>query len=73
MRTIIDLKDEQIKELAIICQQTKLSRAEVIRRAVAEYLLQNSRKKSDLAFGLWGQHEENGLKYQERLRKEWDR
>ena len=72
MRTIIDLPDEQITALANLCQQTKHSRAELIRRAVAVYLLQHRPEQDDLAFGIWKQRMENGLDYQSRLREEWD-
>jgi len=72
MRTTIDLPDEQISALATLCQQTRFSRAEIIRRAVAAYLLQHHPQQDDSAFGIWKQRMENGLDYQNRLRKEWD-
>jgi predicted DNA-binding protein len=72
MRTIIDLPDEQISGLANLCKQNNSSRAELIRRAVAEYLLQHRPEQDDYAFGIWKQRMVNGLDYQNRLRKEWD-
>lgn len=71
MRTIIDLKDHQIRELAVLCQQTRLSRAELIRRAVNEYLQHHSPDRDDSAFGLWKDRVEDGLEYQQRIRAEW--
>ena len=71
MRTIIDLQDQQIRELAILCQQTRLSRAELIRRAVDEYLQHHTPDRDETAFGLWKNRGEDGLKYQQRLREEW--
>ena len=38
MRTIIDLKDEQVEKLAEICERDDISRAEAIRQAVNLYL-----------------------------------
>ena len=38
MRTVVDLPDEQIEPLKALAQQMKLSRAELVRRAVADYL-----------------------------------
>jgi metal-responsive CopG/Arc/MetJ family transcriptional regulator len=52
MRTLIDMPDNQIKELARICAARKLSRAEAVRQAVAAFIQQNSASR-DAAFGLW--------------------
>ena len=71
MRTIIDLPDDQIKALATICEQTRFSRAELIRRAVDEYLLRHLPEQDDHAFGLWKSRAEDGLSYQNRVRKAW--
>ena len=72
MRTIIDLPDSQIKALSTICEQNRLSRAELIRRAVDEYLLRHLPEQDDHAFGLWKNRAEDGLSYQNRVRKDWD-
>jgi len=73
MRTLVDIPDDQLAELAKIARQEKVSRAALVRRAVAN-LLEASRAnpKDALAasFGLWGPGED-GLAYQERLRSEW--
>jgi hypothetical protein len=47
MRTIVDIPEESLKQLAIICQQESISRAEVIRRAVDDYT--KARLKNELA------------------------
>lgn len=81
MRTLIDVPDQQLKELGAICASRKLSRAEVVRQAVAAFIAQN-RPSHETAFGLWknqtvylpGETEplpEDGLAYQEKLRSEW--
>ncbi len=72
MRTIVDLPEKQIEALMTIGKQTQLSRAELMRRAVAEYLARHKPEQQDTAFGLWRNRTEDGLSYQERMRVEWD-
>ncbi len=72
MRTIIDLQDTQIEALKNIGKRVGLSRAELIRRAVNEYLQHHHAETNEEAFGLWAKHEQDGLTYQEALRKEWN-
>jgi predicted transcriptional regulator len=72
MRTVIDLPDEQIEPLKALAEQMKLSRAELVRRAVADYLRRHRPAADDTAFGLWRHRGEDGVAYQERLRSEWD-
>ena len=71
MRTIVDLPQSQIDALAELSAREGLSRAELIRRAVASYLAGNSPQREQ-AFGLWADLQEDGLAYQRRLRSEWD-
>lgn len=72
MRTIIELPDKQLELLAQFAADEKISRAELIRRAVADYLQRYVKPNDETAFGLWAQQPEDGLSYQERIRKEWD-
>ncbi len=74
MRTIIDLPERQLEALERISKGRRLSRAEVIRRAVDLYLAEHG-PKATAAFGLWRRAgaREDGLAYQRRLRKEWGR
>lgn len=72
MRTIVDLPEEQIKALAEMGRIHKMSRAELLRRAVAEYLRSHAADEAEEAFGIWKNRGEEGLAYQERLREEWD-
>lgn len=71
MRTIIDLRDEQIDALVKLGKRAMLSRAELVRRAVTEYLERHASEENDATFGLWKQRGEDGLTYQRRLRDEW--
>jgi metal-responsive CopG/Arc/MetJ family transcriptional regulator len=72
MRTLVDIPESELEALAAICKAEKLSRAAVIRKAIAAYIAQHRPDDlaDDAAFGSWGPGED-GLAYQERLRSEW--
>ncbi len=71
MRTIIELREEQVRQLADVCRREGVSRAEVIRRAVANYLDARHVGDREDAFGIWRDHNVDGLRYERRLRREW--
>lgn len=71
MRTLIDIPDKQIKDLAAICEAEKLSRAEAVREAISRYIALKKSQCGDEAFGLWQDRPIDGLAYQERARSEW--
>jgi len=73
MRTIIELPEEQVQTLGEICVEENASRAEIIRRAVAEYIHEKQAGKSQNAFGLWKKKKINALKYESKLRAEWEK
>lgn len=73
MRTIIELPEQQLAALDGICRREGISRAEAIRRAVALLVQTRAPGGSGDAFGLWHARRRDGLKYQERLRREWNR
>jgi len=73
MRTIIELPREQIEALDDECRREGISRAEAVRRAVAEHLRRYSESAARGAFGVWRGRRVDGLKYQETLRREWRR
>ena len=72
MRTLVDIPDEQIDDLAIICEAKKVSRAELIRQAISVYIGTHKLVPAE-AFGLWKtkQPSLDGLAYQEQARAEW--
>ena len=70
MRTIIDIPDTQIDLLSNLVEQENISRAELIRRAISEYLARYQVKQTD-AFGLWKDKQVDGVEYQNKLREEW--
>lgn len=80
MRTIVDIPDDQIRALDHAGKKEQVSRAEIIRRAVALYLEKEKSRSADAieqyhgflkneptAFGGM-----DGLAYQEQMRGEWD-
>lgn len=71
MRTIVEIPEDQVRMLAVVCRRERISRAEAIRRAVAEYARQRTMHGAANAFGLWRGRSLEGLRYQERLRREW--
>lgn len=73
MRTIIELPNEQLQMLEVICAQEHASRAEVIRRAVKKYLQEKQTGEDCNAFGLWKKKKIDALKYETTLRAEWER
>lgn len=70
MRTLVDIPDQQLKQLTEISREKGLSRAEVVRQAIAAYLVANRAAPSE-AFGLWGNRKTDGVRYQRKLRSEW--
>ncbi|MGH7950998.1 MAG: CopG family transcriptional regulator [Limisphaerales bacterium] len=73
MRTIIELPEEQLEALGNISSREKTSRAEIIRRAVGSYIHEKQAGKGRSAFGLWKKKKINALKYESRLRAEWEK
>ena len=80
MRTIVDLPKEQIEALDTYAKSKGISRAAVVREAVATYLPEKKKKK-DLNY--WRNHPAFGsekmpkgfdsIEYVRKLRAEWDR
>jgi len=71
MRTIVELPDEQIEALKRLSEQSKLSHAELMRRAVAEYIHRHGTARDNEAFGIWKTRPRDSLGYQQELRSEW--
>lgn len=76
MRTIVDLPDEQIEALRRLCERENISRAEAIRRAVAQFLRETDERERAFreSFGAWKEKEmPDAVEYVRTLREEWDR
>ena len=77
MRTIIDLPEYQVDALRLLEERKNVSRAELIRQAVAQYVVRNL--ESPEAFGAWksksptSKKAMDGVAVQKKLRAEWDR
>jgi hypothetical protein len=71
MRTIVEIPDHQLAAVAAACRREGISRAELVRRAVAAYTRRGEPSDAGDAFGLWRDRDEDGLAYQARLRAEW--
>ncbi len=72
MRTIIDLPPDHLEALDDWCQQEGVSRAEGVRRAVADHLAKHHTAARARAFGLWRARPLDGAAYQDQLRDEWE-
>lgn len=70
MRVLVDLGADQIDDLAHLCKSEKISRAELIRRAISQYLADKKPEPVN-AFGLWRDKAVDGLVWQEQVRAEW--
>ncbi|MDZ3831069.1 MAG: CopG family transcriptional regulator [Sphingopyxis sp.] len=70
MRFLADLPDDDVQWLDALAVEQGVSRAELVRRAVATYRAEVSGDAIDNAFGLWKARADigDGLKYQRRLR-----
>jgi metal-responsive CopG/Arc/MetJ family transcriptional regulator len=71
-RTLVGLSDQDFQALDALSDVKRVSRAELIRQAVSQYLEKfKSESVSETAYGLWAGKKEDGLAYQQRLREEW--
>ena len=70
MRTIIDLPEPQVKQLALYCDREHISRAEAVRRAVGQ-LLESGHDVLPPAFGGWKGKKVDARKFVESIRSEW--
>ena len=73
MRRIqVDIPGDDLHELDRLASIQGVSRAELIRRAVSQYLVSPKLGDSaNQAFGIWKERREDGLAVEARLRSEW--
>lgn len=69
-RILVDIPDQQMKDIAAIAAAEELSRAEVVRRAVTAYIEQQKIPAVNV-FGIWRDRKADALECQERVRSEW--
>lgn len=70
MRFLADIPEADVQWLDALATEQGVSRAELVRRAVASYRADISGDAIDNAFGIWRGRDDigDGLKYQRRLR-----
>ena len=70
MRFLADIPDADVEWLDSLATEQGVSRAELVRRAVAAYRAEASGDAIDNAFGIWRERDDigDGLRYQRRLR-----
>jgi len=71
MKTFIDLPDQQLTVLGVICERENCSLSEAIRRAVDDWLDARLTAERASVFGAWVGGE-NSRKIVQELRGEWD-
>ena len=73
MRTLIDIPDEKLQQLTRLSRERRVSRAEVVRCAIDQYLAAQPKSSLRDLFGIWSDRNIDGLAYEQELRREWDR
>ena len=73
MRTLIDVPDSLLRDIDALAKREHISRAEAVRRAMADYVLQRAEPRPDAAFGIWKSRCIDALRYEDSLRGEWER
>ncbi len=74
MRTLIDLTEEDIAALDSEAKAEGVSRAALMRQAIAEFLGRRKKSRKVDGFGLWKKYPDtpkDGLEYQKKIRGEW--
>ena len=76
MRTLVDIPDDDLALINAVTKAQSISRAEFVRRAIAQSL--STHRKAQIeqarnaAFGLLAGRSIDGMDYQERIRREWE-
>ncbi len=76
MRTLVDIPDDDLAIIDAVVKARSISRAEFIRRAIAQSLTTHRKtqikKAREAAFGLLAGRSIDGMEYQKRIRQEWE-
>ena len=62
-RTIIDLPEQQMREVDVLCRTLGISRAEAVRRSLLEFVSANREVRRD-GFGLWKDARDRGGRHE---------
>jgi predicted transcriptional regulator len=71
MGSLVEIKDEKLRELDRLASALDRTRAALIEDALAECLNRRKIGHRDRAFGLWRDRDIDGPAYQEEIRTEW--
>jgi metal-responsive CopG/Arc/MetJ family transcriptional regulator len=71
MRTILEIPDEKIVILDSMSVSQKISRAELVRRAIDQYIIDNAAVRRGANFGIWKHKKIDSLAFEKKLRNEW--
>ncbi len=71
MRTLIDIPETELAQLNKLSRSRRVSRAELVRSAISQYLESHHTEYAKQAFGLWAGNKVDGLAYQDKMRSEW--
>ena len=70
-RTIVDIPKDQIEALDRLRFKQHVTRASLIREAIAAYLTTHNAGLAEEAFGLWRDNPVDALGHENDLRSEW--
>jgi len=71
MRILVDIPKSELELIDEVAGERAVSRAEIIREAIANSLTPYRRRMKHDAFGLWARFGEDGLAHQRRMRADW--
>ncbi len=71
-RIVIDLPEEDLRQLDNLVAIRHLSRAALISQALSGYLADNRSGININAFGLWANITTDGILYESQVRNEWE-
>ncbi len=72
-RIVIDLPEEDLRQLDNLAAVRHLSREELIRQALSGYLADNRTGSNNNAFGLWANSNTEGILYESQVRNhDWE-
>lgn len=72
MRTIVDLPEEQVRAIEVLCRRESISRAEAVRRALGTMIASQQVGGRESVFGAWSGKKIDSRKHVRRLRSEWE-
>ncbi|MDA1043874.1 MAG: ribbon-helix-helix domain-containing protein [Verrucomicrobia bacterium] len=72
-RTIVDIPKQQIEALDRLRSKQHVTRASLIREAIAAYLTTHDAGLAEAAFGVWRDKPRDALAYEHELRSEWSK